>query len=399
MLDPAGGSWYVESLTDALAQAAWDWFTEIERAGGLVAALASGLVARPDRRRLGRPRRSGWPPATDAITGVSEFPNLAEKLPDARARGAGAADRRAAAGAGRRRSSRSCATRPTRGRAPPTVYLATIGPVARHTARADLRRQPVPGRRARDAVRRRRRGLRRGGDDGRLHLRHRQGLRRVAPPALAAELRAAGATQVWLAGKPDLASTASTATCSPAATPSTSLRDRARASWGVTGMSAIPDFGSVELGRPASARLGRRLGQGVRGDDRPRRGGGDLGDAGGHRRPAAVHPRRPAGLDFLDTYPGHRALPARALPDDVHDPAVDGPAVRRASPPPRSPTPSTGATSPPGRRGCRSPSTCPPTAATTPTTRGWPATSAWPASRSTRSSTCGSSSTASRWTR
>ena len=41
-----------------------------------------------------------------------------------------------------------------------------------------------------------------------------------------------------------------------------------------------------------------------------------------------------------------------------------------ASPPPRSPTPSTGATSRPGRWACRSPSTSPPTAATTPTTRG-----------------------------
>jgi hypothetical protein len=35
------------------------------------------------------------------------------------------------------------------------------------------------------------------------------------------------------------------------------------------------------------------------------------------------------GLDGLDTLAGHRAVPARALPDDVHDPAVDDPAVRR----------------------------------------------------------------------
>ncbi len=44
VLDPAGGSWYVESLTDSLAHAAWAWFTEIERAGGYAAALSSGLV-------------------------------------------------------------------------------------------------------------------------------------------------------------------------------------------------------------------------------------------------------------------------------------------------------------------------------------------------------------------
>ncbi|HZB47535.1 MAG TPA: methylmalonyl-CoA mutase subunit beta, partial [Mycobacteriales bacterium] len=45
VLDPAGGSWYVESRTADLATVAWAWFQEIERAGGLAAALAGGLVA------------------------------------------------------------------------------------------------------------------------------------------------------------------------------------------------------------------------------------------------------------------------------------------------------------------------------------------------------------------
>ncbi|CAM5641340.1 methylmalonyl-CoA mutase OS=Streptomyces alboniger OX=132473 GN=CP975_01910 PE=3 SV=1 [Streptomyces alboniger] len=33
-IDPAGGSWYVERLTDELARAAWAFFQEIERAAG-----------------------------------------------------------------------------------------------------------------------------------------------------------------------------------------------------------------------------------------------------------------------------------------------------------------------------------------------------------------------------
>ena len=45
VIDPAGGSWYVEDLTGQLAVKAWAWFQEIERAGGLRAALASGLIA------------------------------------------------------------------------------------------------------------------------------------------------------------------------------------------------------------------------------------------------------------------------------------------------------------------------------------------------------------------
>jgi methylmalonyl-CoA mutase len=44
--DPAAGSGYVEALTDQLARAAWPEVQAIEAAGGLVAALSSGHVAK-----------------------------------------------------------------------------------------------------------------------------------------------------------------------------------------------------------------------------------------------------------------------------------------------------------------------------------------------------------------
>jgi methylmalonyl-CoA mutase len=43
--DPAGGAWYVETLTEQLARAAWTAFQEIEKRGGIVSALSSGFVA------------------------------------------------------------------------------------------------------------------------------------------------------------------------------------------------------------------------------------------------------------------------------------------------------------------------------------------------------------------
>src|SRR2546423_13379648 len=55
VVDPAGESWYVESLTGELARAAWSWFTEIERAGGMLAAPGS----RPIPARLAHGWR--WP--------------------------------------------------------------------------------------------------------------------------------------------------------------------------------------------------------------------------------------------------------------------------------------------------------------------------------------------------
>ncbi|MBW1603860.1 methylmalonyl-CoA mutase small subunit [Streptomyces sp. JJ66] len=78
VIDPAGGSWYVERLTDELARAAWAWFQEIERAGGQLAALRDGLV----RERLA----ATWAQRTEElahrrepVTGVSEFPLLDEE--------------------------------------------------------------------------------------------------------------------------------------------------------------------------------------------------------------------------------------------------------------------------------------------------------------------------------
>jgi hypothetical protein len=46
VIDPAGGSWLVESLTHAVAERAWGLFQQIEGLGGMAAALASGHVQR-----------------------------------------------------------------------------------------------------------------------------------------------------------------------------------------------------------------------------------------------------------------------------------------------------------------------------------------------------------------
>lgn len=46
VVDPAGGSWYIESLTDELAKQAWQLFLEIDDKGGMKACLASGFIER-----------------------------------------------------------------------------------------------------------------------------------------------------------------------------------------------------------------------------------------------------------------------------------------------------------------------------------------------------------------
>ena len=79
VIDPAGGSWYVDDLTDQLAVKAWAWFQEIERSGGLRAALATGLIAA--RLAASREqRRDALATRREAVTGVSEFPLVGETL-------------------------------------------------------------------------------------------------------------------------------------------------------------------------------------------------------------------------------------------------------------------------------------------------------------------------------
>ncbi|BCB90093.1 methylmalonyl-CoA mutase subunit beta [Phytohabitans suffuscus] len=138
VVDPAGGSWYVERLTEQTAQAAWDWFTEIERAGGLAAALASGLVA---ERLAGtwQRRAAGIAHRRDPLTGVSEFPHLDERLPREPTAAAAVAHRDGLprhhyAEAFERLRDRGDAYAAATG-ARPAVFLATLGPPAAHTAR------------------------------------------------------------------------------------------------------------------------------------------------------------------------------------------------------------------------------------------------------------------------
>ncbi|MEO9325853.1 methylmalonyl-CoA mutase family protein [Nocardioides sp. C4-1] len=115
--DPAGGSYAVERLTDDLAVAAWAVLGELEDGGDGAAweAAVADVVAAREQQVATRRR---------PLTGLSEFPNLAETLPE-----------RTGAGLGVRSYGASFeAMRDT----PPAahVFLATLGPVAQHTARA-----------------------------------------------------------------------------------------------------------------------------------------------------------------------------------------------------------------------------------------------------------------------
>ncbi|NGO80434.1 methylmalonyl-CoA mutase [Streptomyces sp. YC504] len=198
VIDPAGGSWYVEQLTGQLARAGWEFFQEIERAGGQAAALRSGML----RERIAETwsvRSKKLATRKEPITGVSEFPHLAEKPVEREAAPAAPAG-------GLPRVSRDEAYEDLRARSDaylrvkgerPKVFLATLGPAAAHTARATFAAnlfqaggiEPVTGEFASSGARI-------------VCLCSSDGVYEEQAAATAAELRASGAEYVFLAGKP-----------------------------------------------------------------------------------------------------------------------------------------------------------------------------------------------------
>jgi methylmalonyl-CoA mutase len=114
--DPAGGAYAVEKLTDDLAVAAWELFGRLEEGADLDAEIAAAVQAR-DQQVATRQR---------PLTGLTEFPNLAEQLPERAPAQESRAVRRYGAAFEALRDDPSSQH----------VFLATMGTVAAHTARA-----------------------------------------------------------------------------------------------------------------------------------------------------------------------------------------------------------------------------------------------------------------------
>ncbi len=122
--DPAGGAYAVEKLTDDVALAAWAELQRLEDDGGAQAAVPAlreriGAVVAERDAQIARRKRP--------LTGLSEFPNLAEVLPERRPYPDGALTVRPYG-----QAFEELRDDPTAG----TVFLATMGTVAAHTARA-----------------------------------------------------------------------------------------------------------------------------------------------------------------------------------------------------------------------------------------------------------------------
>ncbi|MCU1700517.1 MAG: methylmalonyl-CoA mutase, heterodimeric type, beta chain [Mycobacterium sp.] len=128
VLDPAGGSWHVEDLTRHLAEQAWKHFQDVESRGGFVDArdyVAAEIGQVRDRRADDIAHRR------TAITGVNEYPNLAEAPLPAQTDTPGVARYAAGFEALRDRSDAHLAATGAR----PRALLLPLGPLAEHNIR------------------------------------------------------------------------------------------------------------------------------------------------------------------------------------------------------------------------------------------------------------------------
>ncbi|MER5602136.1 methylmalonyl-CoA mutase subunit beta [Streptomyces sp. NPDC002265] len=199
VIDPAGGSWYVERLTDELAHAGWEFFQWIEGMGGQAATLRSGRLPE-ELAATWADRSARLAKRREPITGVSEFPYLAERpverapAPERPSGGLPRVRRDEAFEELRARSDAHLAATGSR----PRIFLAAIGPAAAHTARTTFAAnlfqaggiEPVTEGTFADS----------GATE--VCLCSSDALYEEQAAAVAGELRSAGASQVFLAGRP-----------------------------------------------------------------------------------------------------------------------------------------------------------------------------------------------------
>ena len=312
------------------------------QAGGAPAALKRGLIQ--DKVAAVRAEReAAIAHRKDALTGTSDFPNLAE-APVAVLDVAPRADRRRpsqpssiralpphpprrAVRASARRLRPRCWPRPARGRKSSSPISAAV---ADFTRARDFRQEFLRGRRHRGGRQRRLqeprrddRGLQSLRREARLPVLVRRGLRTRGRRRRQGAGR--GRRDAYLSGGPagDAECAARPPASEPSSTPAATCWRRCKAAHDILAIRS-----SNERDEPHPGfRQGRFRGDAAAAASAAR--GRTLAHARRHPGEAGLRPGRPRGPRLPRHLSRHRALSARPLPDHVRHPAVDHPAICR----------------------------------------------------------------------
>ncbi|MCD6091342.1 MAG: acyl-CoA mutase large subunit family protein [Bacteroidales bacterium] len=81
VVDPAAGSYYIESLTNSLVQEAWNLFLHVDELGGYISALRNGLVqVEIEAEEL--KSREALATRREIMLGSNQYPNFKESIDD-----------------------------------------------------------------------------------------------------------------------------------------------------------------------------------------------------------------------------------------------------------------------------------------------------------------------------
>ena len=79
VVDPAAGSYYIENLTNLIADNAWKLFLEIEDKGGFLSGLKSGFI-QTKLRESAASRKRDLATRKTVLLGTNQYPNIQEKI-------------------------------------------------------------------------------------------------------------------------------------------------------------------------------------------------------------------------------------------------------------------------------------------------------------------------------
>ena len=79
VVDPAGGSYYIESLTQSISEEAWKLFNTLEEKGGYTAAFKSGFIVEQVEASAAK-KVLNIATRKDTLLGTNEYPNFNEKV-------------------------------------------------------------------------------------------------------------------------------------------------------------------------------------------------------------------------------------------------------------------------------------------------------------------------------
>ena len=147
VVDPAGGSYYVETLTNSIALQAWKLFLDVEEKGGFAACLSSGDVQAAVRESSAK-RHTDVARRKEILLGTNQYPNINEfaapKIAEDNTCGCGCGNKHEERGEGGLPTARAAsdfealrlATEAASNR--PKVFMLTIGNLAMRLARAQF---------------------------------------------------------------------------------------------------------------------------------------------------------------------------------------------------------------------------------------------------------------------